>query len=191
MVKMPRPVPSARLSRSPASRKAGALNRVRVVPSEAASDIGISRREAASFCSRASRIRIGNIIAVTITWCEKAASSAVAGITTAIVRHSLPPAVRPIQAPIRSVMPVDCSPAESTNTAATMIAGSLEKPARACLASRIPVRASASRVSMATRSTRIRPLTNSARAEPRITRKTIWSSSMQRDRCRAAGGRAS
>ena len=102
----------------------------------------------------------------------------VPGVVATLI-FSLPPAVRPIHAPIRSVMPVDCSPAESTNTAATMIAGSLEKPARACLASRIPVRASASRVSMATRSTRIRPLTNSARAEPRITRKTIWSSSMQ------------
>jgi hypothetical protein len=35
-----------------------------VVPSEAASDIGISSRDGESFCSRASRIRIGNIMAV-------------------------------------------------------------------------------------------------------------------------------
>ena len=55
-----------RLSRLFASRNAGALKSVSVVPSEAASDIGISRREAGSFCSRASRMRIGSIIAVTI-----------------------------------------------------------------------------------------------------------------------------
>ena len=53
-------------SRLFASRKAGALNRVRVVPSDAASDMGISSREAASFCSRASLRRMGSIIAVTI-----------------------------------------------------------------------------------------------------------------------------
>jgi len=115
----------------------------------------------------------------------------VAGITTAIVRHSLPPAARPIPAPMRSLMPVACNPAESTNTAATMIAGSLENPARACFASRIPVRARASRASIATRSTRNRPLTNNASAVPRITRKTICCGSMQRGRSRAAGGRAS
>ena len=60
------PPPPERSSRSFANRKAGALIRVNVVPSEADSDIGINRREAANFCSRASRIRIGSIIAVTI-----------------------------------------------------------------------------------------------------------------------------
>ena len=46
------------------SRKAGALKIVSVVPSEAASDIGISRREGERFCTRARRIMIGSIIAV-------------------------------------------------------------------------------------------------------------------------------
>ena len=128
MAKISRPGWPERFSRSLASRKAGALIRVSVVPSDAASDIGINSREAASFCSCASRIRMGSIIAVTIRWCENAASAAVAGITTAIVRHSLPPAARAMPAPMRSVMPVADRPADSTNTAATMIAGSLEKP---------------------------------------------------------------
>ena len=76
------------------------------MPSEAASDMGINRREVASFCSRAKRMRMGSIMAVTIRWCEKAASAAVAGMTTAIVRHSLPPAARAMPAPMRSVMPL-------------------------------------------------------------------------------------
>jgi len=52
--KMPRPsAPGVRSSMSLASRNAGALTRVSVVPSEAASDIGISRREAGRCRSRA------------------------------------------------------------------------------------------------------------------------------------------
>ncbi len=74
------------------SRKAGALKIVSVVPSEAASDIGISSREGDRFCSRASRIMIGSIMAVIIRWCENAASAATAGITTRIARHSREPA---------------------------------------------------------------------------------------------------
>ena len=87
-------VPSGRCD----NRNAGALNSVSVVPSDAASDMGISRRDAGQASARARcRIRIGSIIAVTITWCENAASIAtVAGMTTAMVRHSLPPAARPI-----------------------------------------------------------------------------------------------
>ena len=46
------------------SRKAGALKIVSVVPSEAASDIGISSREGDRFCTRARRIMIGSIMAV-------------------------------------------------------------------------------------------------------------------------------
>ena len=71
---------------------------------------------------------IGSIIAVIMRWCEKAASAATAGITTSIARHSRAPAARAMPAPMRSVMPVWVSAAEITNTAATMIAGSLEKP---------------------------------------------------------------
>ena len=85
---MPRRSAPARSSISLASRNAGALNKVRVVPSEAAKDIGINRREAGIWRSRACRSSSGSIIAVTITWWVKAASSATAGITTAIVRHS-------------------------------------------------------------------------------------------------------
>ena len=66
--KMPRPLPpSVRVIMSSASRKAGALTRVSVVPSEAANDIGINSREAGNLYSRAWRSRIGTIIAVTIT----------------------------------------------------------------------------------------------------------------------------
>ena len=53
-------------SRWSTSRNAGALKSVSVVPREAASDIGISRREAERFCTRAKRIMIGSIIAVTM-----------------------------------------------------------------------------------------------------------------------------
>ena len=86
--KIPSPSAPARCSWSLASRNAGALTRVRVVPSEAASDIGISSREAGMWRSRACRSSSGSIIAVTITWWVKAASNATTGITTAIVRHS-------------------------------------------------------------------------------------------------------
>ena len=44
-------------------------------------------------------------------------------------------------APMRSVMPVSVSAAEMTNTAATMMAGSLEKPESASLGVRMPVAA--------------------------------------------------
>ena len=137
-----------------ASRKAGAPTRVRVVPSEAASDIGISRREAGNWRSRACRSNSGSIMAVTITWWVKAASSATSGITTPIVRASPCPPARPTQAPRRSLMPVAASPPEMTNTAATMIAGSLAKPDSACLLSSTPVSTSASRISIAVTSTR-------------------------------------
>ena len=71
-----------RASMSLASRKAGALTRVNVVPSDAASDIGISRREAGRPVSRPCRNSSGSIIAVTITWWVNADSAATAGITT-------------------------------------------------------------------------------------------------------------
>ncbi len=48
------------------SRNAGALKSVSVVPSEAASDIGMSSRDGDRFCTRARRIMIGSIIAVTM-----------------------------------------------------------------------------------------------------------------------------
>src|SRR3546814_16331330 len=66
--KMSRPALPERSSRLSASRKAGALTRVRVVPSEAAKDIGISSREADSQFALAKRVRSGSIIAVTMTW---------------------------------------------------------------------------------------------------------------------------
>ena len=74
---------------------------------------------------------------------------------------------------MRSVMPVADNPEESTNTAATMMAGSLEKPDRASLGSRMPVIASASVVSIATRSTRSLLLTNNVSAIARIARNII------------------
>ena len=190
MAKMSSAGRSARLIRSLDNRNAGALNSVSVVPSDAASDMGISRRDAASFCSRAMRIRMGSIIAVTITWCENAASAAVAGMTTAMVRHSLPPAARPMPAPMRSVMPVADRPADSTNTAATMIAGSLAKPASASFGPRIPVRVSASRASSATRSMRSFSLMNSPSVTARMTRKRICWNSMHApgERCRLTAG---
>src|SRR3546814_17860911 len=71
--KMSRPALPERSSRLSASRKAGALTRVRVVPSEAAKDIGISSRDADSPFALAQRVRIGSIIAVTMTgWANEA-----------------------------------------------------------------------------------------------------------------------
>ena len=106
MPKMPSVAWSLVCSRWFISRKAGALKIVSVVPSEAASDIGISRREGDRFWTRASRIMIGSIMAVTMRWCENAASAATAGITTRIARHSFAPAARAIPAPMRSVQDV-------------------------------------------------------------------------------------
>ena len=154
MPKMPSVACSPVNSRWFISRKAGALKMVSVVPSDAASDIGISSRDGDRFCSRASRIMIGSIIAVIMRWCENAASAATAGITTRIARHSLAPAARAIPAPMRSVRPVSVSAAEMTNTEATMMAGSLEKPESASLGVRMPVAASASSVSIAATSMR-------------------------------------
>ena len=174
--KMPSPPwPSLRSIRSSASRNAGALTRVRVVPSDAASDIGISSRDAGSFRSRACRTRIGSIIAVTMTWWVNAASAATAGITTAIARDSLRPAARPTHWPRRSVMPVAASPPEITNTAATMIAGSLANPDSACFASSTPPSTSASSTSIALTSIRRRSLTNRYRPPARISRNRICS----------------
>ena len=136
--KMPSGLPPLRSIRSLASRKAGALTSVSVVPSDAASDIGISRRDAGMFCSCAWRRVIGSIIAVTITWWVNEASAATAGISTATARASLRPAARPIHRPRRSVMPVAARPPEMTNTAATMIAGSLANPDSAWSASSTP-----------------------------------------------------
>ena len=124
----PRPSAPVRLSRLLASRNAGALTRVRQVPSDAASDIGISSRDGARPLVLASRPMIGSIIAVTITWWVKDAMIATAGIVTAITRASLLPEARPIHWPMCSVIPVAAKPPEMTNTAATMIAGSLENP---------------------------------------------------------------
>ena len=152
------------------SRKAGALKIVSVVPSDAASDIGISRRDGDRFWTRASRIMIGSIMAVTMRWCENAASAATAGITTRIARHSFEPAARAIPAPMRSVRPVSVSAAEITNTAATMIAGSLEKPESASPGVRMPVAASASSVSIAATSMRIFSLMKSTSVTATIAR---------------------
>src|SRR3546814_9798737 len=66
--KIPRPSAPVRSSRLSASRNAGADTRVRQVPSDAASDIGISRREFDKPFASEQRIRIGNITAVTLTW---------------------------------------------------------------------------------------------------------------------------
>src|SRR5690606_12408360 len=94
--KMSRPRLPDRCSRLSASRKAGALTRVSVVPSEAANDIGISSRDADRPFALAKRFRIGIIIAVTMTWWVNEAIAATAGMVTAIARASLLPAARPI-----------------------------------------------------------------------------------------------
>src|SRR3546814_17362222 len=104
--KMSRPALPERSSRLSASRKAGALTRVRVVPSEAAKDIGISSREADSTFALAKRVRIGSIIAVTMTWWVNEAIAATAGMVTAIGRATLLPAARPIHWPMGSVLTV-------------------------------------------------------------------------------------
>lgn len=93
-------------------------------------------------------------------------------MVTAMARHSRPPAARPIAAPIRSVMPVADKPADNTNTAATMIAGSLENPDKAWVGVRMPVRVNASVASIATRSTRSFSLMNNTSATTRMTRNT-------------------
>src|SRR3546814_5055705 len=100
--KIPRPSAPVRSSRLSASRNAGADTRVRQVPSDAASDIGISRREVDKPFALAKRVRIGNIIAVTITWWVNDAIAATAGIVTATARASLLPDARPIHWPMRS-----------------------------------------------------------------------------------------
>src|SRR5690606_31296945 len=94
--KIPSPSAPVRSSMLSASRNAGALTRVRQVPSEAASDIGISSRDTDSPRALANRVRIGSIIAVTITWWVNDAIAATAGIVTAIARDSLLPDARPI-----------------------------------------------------------------------------------------------
>ena len=150
---------SARSSRSAASRKAGALTSVSVVPSDAASDIGIRSFDGDSPRACAMRVTIGSIIAVTITWWVNDDSAATAGMMTSTARHSACPAARPIHWPSRSVIPVAASAPEITNTAATMIAGSLAKPDSACFGSSTPVRTSAASVIIAVTSTRSRSLT--------------------------------
>ena len=156
-------------------RKAGALKIVSVVPSEAASDIGIRSREGERFCTRASRIMIGSIMAVIMRWCENAASAATAGITTRIARHSLEPAARAMPAPMRSVRPVSVSAAEMMNTEATMMAGSLANPESDSLGVRMPVAASASSVSIAAMSMRIFSLMKRISVTATIARKMICS----------------
>src|SRR4249919_2304561 len=168
--KMPSGLPPLRSIRSLASRKAGALTSVSVVPSDAASDIGISRRDAGMFCSCAWRKVIGSIIAVTITWWVNEASAATAGISTATARASLRPAARPIHRPRRSVIPVAARPPEMTNTAATMTAGSLANPDSAWSASSTPLTTSASSTTIAVTSTRRRSLMNRYNAPARIRR---------------------
>ncbi len=115
---------------------------------------------------------IGSIIAVTIRWCEKAASAATHGISTRMARASLRPAARLIQWPMRSVTPVALRPAAMTKTEATMIAGSLVNPANASAGSSRPVNVRESSTSIAVTSTRGLPRTNSVTALSRIRRKT-------------------
>ena len=114
-----------------------------------------------------------------MTWWVKADSAATAGMTTATARGSLRPATRPIHRPRRSVTPVAASPPESTNTAATMIAGSLAKPDSAWSAESVPVMTSASSTSMAVTSTRSRSLTNRKSAAARMQRKTSCGRAMR------------
>ena len=79
-----------------------------------------------------------------------------------------------------SLMPVAASAPEITNTAATMIAGSLAKPDKACLLSSTPVSTSASRISMAVTSTRSFSLMNRysppARTRPKASCEKTWGS---------------
>ncbi len=63
---IPRPRAPWRSSMLLASRKAGALITVSVVPRDAARDMGISTLEGGMPLSRARRMRIGSIIAVTM-----------------------------------------------------------------------------------------------------------------------------
>src|SRR3970040_640232 len=92
MEKMPRLSAPVRWIRLLASRNAGALTSVRVVPNEAPNDIGISRRDADSPRDLAKRVTIGSIIAVTITWWVDDDIAATTGITTAMARASPLPA---------------------------------------------------------------------------------------------------
>ncbi len=83
-------------------------------------------------------------------------------MTTTIARHSLGARRSRDERADALGEPVELSPAEMTNTAATMMAGSLAKPDRASRRVRMPVRFSASRVSIAARSMRTRLLMKSA-----------------------------
>jgi hypothetical protein len=90
-----------------------------------------------------------------------------------MARGSLLPAPLAMSAPSRSVTPVAFSPADITNTAATMIAGSLANPASASAGVRMPVKPSARSASIAAMSMRTRSLMNKASVPARITKKTI------------------
>ena len=89
-------------------------------------------------------------------------------------RASLRPAAWPIHSPSRSVMPVAARPPEITNTAATMIAGSLAKPDNACLGSSTRVSTSASRISIAVTSTRSFSVMNRYSPPARIRPNASW-----------------
>lgn len=82
---------------------------------------------------------IGSIIAVTIKWWVKAEMAATANMITKIALTSPFPESFVTHSPIMSVTPVWESPADKMKTAATMMAGSLEKPEKASLTSMMPV----------------------------------------------------
>jgi hypothetical protein len=172
--KMPRPGRPASRSACEAMRNAGAPMIVIVVPSEAANDIGISRREAGIFRERARSSVTGSMSAVVVRWCVNADNSATAGMITAMARAKPAPARRATQRPSVSETPVWCSAALSTKTAATTMAGSLPKPASALSGSSRPEIASASTISTATTSLRSRSVIKSTNATARMTKKTSW-----------------
>ena len=79
---------------------------------------------------------------------------------TILAMTSLFPLQRLTQLPIKSVTPVNDKPADKIKTAATMMAGSLENPEKAALASISPVKANDKIMRTATTSTRMASVMN-------------------------------
>ncbi len=158
-------------SASLATRNAGAPMIVIAVPSDAANEIGISSLDAGiPLCSRDRFIATGTMIAVVVTWCVKADSTATLGMLTASARVRLPPAARPIQLPIVSETPVWYSAPVMTKIPATTTAGSLANPATASSGLSTRVAASATMISTATTSFRSRSVINTPIAATRMAR---------------------
>ncbi len=145
-----------------------------VVPNEAANDSGISNLEAGILLSRERFITGGSMMAVMVTWWVKAESSATDGIITAMMRSKLRPANRWTQYPSLSDNPVWYSAPLNTNTAATIIAGSLLNPDKASSGVSTPDRLSARMIKIATRSMRIHSVRSRMMAPIRMANKSSW-----------------